>query len=134
MLSSGLPVQVSDQEEIVRFLCQKGQFNRITAKPAAFMPAHDSNETSVSRHGPEPSTTLWQLGQSAAAGRTLYGATFLTAGKIRENKLDVLSAEPPNYHAAIRNWPWEDDPEIRKAKQKDLAIGLASASDPLLLL
>lgn len=134
MLPSGLPKEIDDQEIIVRFLTQKGHFNKITAKPAAFMPAPESNETSVSRHGPNPSDKLWELGHSAAGERTLYGAAFVTAGKIRENKLDVFSDEPPPLHSAIRNWPLvEKDPELQKAKQKDLANGLASASDPLIL-
>ena len=134
MLPSSLSELIEDQEIIVRFLTQRGQFNKITAKPAAFMPDHKSKETSVSRHGPEPSEMLWELGRFAAGDRTLYGATFITAGKIRGNKLDVFTAEPPPRHAAIRNWPWEDDPEFQKAKQKDLALGLASDSDPLLLI
>jgi hypothetical protein len=49
------------------------------------------------------------------------------AGEVRAAGLDVIADEPPLRHAAIRNWPWVgDDPDEQRAKQKELAILIAS--------
>ncbi|HEV7402615.1 MAG TPA: hypothetical protein VGO11_06815, partial [Chthoniobacteraceae bacterium] len=133
-LPSGLPEHVDDTEDLARFLTQSNQFNSTMAKPAAFLPNPKDRETSVSRHGRVPLETLWALGLAAAGSRTLYGAVFIKAGSVRRARLQVVSSEPPDRHAVIIGWPWQDDdPELRKAAQKELAILLASAAgEPLL--
>ena len=129
MLSSGLPDQVGDDEDLARFLTSSGQFSSLGVKQSAFLPSPISRETSVSRHGAEPKTVLWQLGKPAAGERTLHGVAILKAASVREVGLSVVADEPPLRHAAIRNWPWpEDDPEFRKAKHKELALCLAQKS------
>lgn len=134
MLPSGLPEHVDDNENLARFLTQSNQFNDTLVKPAVFLPAPNSRETSVSRHGREPTEELWKLGLIAAGTRKLYGAAFLKAYVIRELQLEVYSDEPPPRHAIIRGWPWIDnDPELQKAKQKELAAAMASAAGQPLL-
>ena len=134
MLLSGLPEYIEDQEELARFLTQRNHYNLEGAKPSAFLPSPTSRESSVSRHGREPSDDLWELGYKAAGSRNLYGGVFITAEKVRENQLDVFPDEPPPRHAAIRNWPWMDyDLELQKAKQKELALALSSAAGPPLM-
>jgi hypothetical protein len=134
MLPSGLPDLVGDEEDVARFLTQSNQFNATMAKPAAFLPSPNSQETSVSRHGRKPLKRLWAIGLTAAGTRKLYGAAIFKAQAVRAAQLDVLADEPPPRHAAIRGWPRIDtDPELQKAKQKELAAVIASAAgEPLL--
>jgi hypothetical protein len=134
MLPSGLPDQVADEESLARFLTQSNQFNRLIAKPAAFLPSSGDRETSASRHGLEPRRILWEIGRAAAGTRRLYGAAILSARQVREALLQVLADEPPARHAVIVGWPWcENDPELQKARQKERAILLAQAAgEPVL--
>lgn len=100
-------------------------------KPAALLPNPKDGETSVSRHGPEPSEELWELGLAAAGARPLYGAAIFEARVVRAAQLEVLADEPPPRHAVIQGWPRVDnDPEFQKAKQKELAALIVSASGP----
>ena len=133
-LPSGLPDVIADDEDIARFLTQSSQFNTKMAKPAAFLPNPKDRETSVSRHGREPSERLWNLGLAAAGNRNLYGAAIFKAHVVRDAGLELTAVEPPDFHAAIRRWPWFDhDPAEQKAQQKERAILLASAAgEPVL--
>jgi len=98
-------------------------------KPAAFLPNPKDGETSVFRVGAENEEELWSLGEFAAGeNRTLYGAAILRASDIRRVGLRIESHEPPKRHAAIVDWPWQDDRDLQKAEQKRLAIQLASAA------
>lgn len=133
-LPSGLPEHVDDTEDLARFLTQSSQFNAVMVKPAALLPSPKDRETSVSRHGREPLERLWEIGLVAAGSRKLYGAAFFRAGAVRVTGLDAGADEPPPRHAVIRGWPWiVNDPELQKAKQKELAVLIASASGPPLL-
>lgn len=128
MLASGLPDNVADEEDLVRFLTSSSQFSAQMAKPAAFLPSPNDRETSVFRHGSEPIEALWAIGDTYAAGnRTLHGAAIVKAGVVRAAQLDVIADEPPPRHAAIRGWPWHGtDPEEQKARQKERALSIAS--------
>lgn len=132
-LPSGLPEQIADDEDLARFLVSSGQYNTIGVKPSAFLPSPNDNETSVFRFGPKPLKELWKIGDKAATGRNLHGAAILKAGDVRDVSLGVFASEPPPRHAAIRNWPLNNDPVLQKAQQKELALLLASAAgEPLL--
>ncbi|MGZ8901416.1 MAG: hypothetical protein ACXW3Z_15100 [Limisphaerales bacterium] len=132
-LGSGLPELVSADEDIARFLTQSSHYNSLMAKPSAFLPNPKHRETSVSRHGADPLDRLWELGRLAAGNRNLHGAAILKAQIIRAAALEVLAAEPPPRHAAIRQWPWiENDPELQKAQQLSAAQDLARNSTLLL--
>lgn len=136
-LPSGLPEHVDDKEDIARFLTSSSQFNNIVVKPSSFLPSPQSQETSVSRHGRNPSRSLWKIGKQVVeiSGRTLYGAALLKAADIRSAELDILADEPPLRHAAIRKWPWLDnDPDLQKAQQKQIANQLAAAAGPPFLI
>jgi hypothetical protein len=76
---------------------------------------------------------LWAIAnEHAAQGRTIHGAALLKAREVRVASLEVVSDEPPPRHAAIRNWPWiEEDPELQRAQQKELANSLASTAELL---
>ncbi len=133
-LPSGLPDIVADDEDLARFLTQSSHFNKIMAKPAAFLPNPKDCETSVSRHGREPLDRLWEIGVAAAGTRNLHGASIFKARVVRMAKLEVLASEPPPHHAVICGWPWiENDPELQKAQQKELAAVIASAAGQPLL-
>lgn len=134
MLPSGLPEDIADDEDLARFLVQSNQFNAMLVKPAAFLPNPKDGETSVSRHAREPLADLWELGLLVAASRPLYGAAFVKAADVRAAQLALAPAEPPDRHAVIRGWPWhESDPVEQKARQKELALLLASAAGPPVL-
>lgn len=126
MLASGLPEHVGDDEDLARFLTSTSQFNAQMAKPSAFLPSKD-HETSVFRHGGEPRAALWTIGEEhVAEKRTIYGAAIVNAGDVRAALLDVIAGEPPPRHAAIRQWPHHDDPELQKAQRKERAVQVAS--------
>jgi hypothetical protein len=128
MLPSGLPELVDDDEDLTRFLTSSSQFNAQMAKPAAFLPSVSDRETSVFRHGAEPSDRLWAIGREhAAKSRTLHGAAIVKAHDVRAAPLEIVADEPPARHAAIRGWPWlDDDPDLQKAQQKERAALVAS--------
>lgn len=136
MLPSGLPEYVDDNEDLARFLTQSNQFNIniMMVKPAALLPNPKDRETSISRHGLEPLARLWEIGLAAAGDRKLYGAVIFNARVVRNAQLEVTADEPPPRHAVIKGWPWiESNPELQKAKQKELAALIASAAGPPLL-
>jgi hypothetical protein len=131
-LPSGLSDSVADDEDLARFLTQSGHFTATLVKAAAFLPSSKDRETSVSRHGPEPREELWRIGLSAAGPRSLHAAAIFKAQVVRDVQLEVLAAEPPPRHAVITGWPWDEaDPELQKAKQKELALMIASRANLL---
>jgi hypothetical protein len=128
-LPSGLPDQVADDEDLARFLTQSSQYNKTIVKPAVFLPSVKDRETSVCRHGPEPAQQLWEHGRIATGTRKLHGAAIFKAKAVKDTNLEVTPSEPPARHAVIEGWPWIDDnPDLQKAKQKELAILLAHAA------
>jgi hypothetical protein len=126
-LPSGLPEQVADEESLARFATSSSQINKDGAKPSLFLPEPVDRETSVFRHGSQPLSDLWAIGDKCAPhGRNIHGAAILTARDVRECQLQVTASEPPPKHAAIRGWPWiENDPDEQKAQQKELALLLS---------
>ena len=80
MIASGLPDVVGDDEDVARFLTSSSHYNSRIAKPAAFLPSKDGQETSVFRHGPEPSGGLWALANDhVGPERKLHGAAIMKA-------------------------------------------------------
>ena len=128
MLGSGLPDLVGDDEDLTRFLTSSSQFSAQVVKSSAFLPSTKDHETSVFRHGSEPRAALWAIGDQHITGnRTIHGAAIVNARDVRGAMLEVIAAEPPPRHAAIRGWPWfGDDPELQKAQQKERAVLIAS--------
>lgn len=128
-LPSGLPEEIDDDEDLARFLTSSNQFTSSIVKPAAFLPSPKHRETSISRRGAQSLKSLWKIGLEAAGERTLYGAAILKARAVRIANLEVFADEPPPRHAAIRKWPWLDnDLDLQRAQQKQLANQLAAAS------
>lgn len=132
-LPSGLPEHVGDEESLARFLTQSNHFNAVMVKPVAFLPNPKNGQTSVFRQGSEPQETLWQVGQEQIAGeRNLHGVAIFKAKRVREVQLDVVAKEPPPRHANIIGWPSiASDPELEKAKRKDLANQIAQHAELL---
>jgi hypothetical protein len=130
-LPSGLDEIIAEDEDLARYLTSSSQFNALMVKPAAFLPSPKDQETSVFRHGGEPRDQLWAIGiEHAAGGRNLHAAAICKASHIRAAQLEVIAEEPPPRHAVIRGWPFsETDPELQKAKQKELAALIASKAE-----
>jgi hypothetical protein len=123
-LPSGLPEIIDGSEDLARFIYSSNHFSTNGLKPAAFLPSRADKETSVFRHGKEPSQSLWQLHTRATK---LHGAAIVSASVVRECKLDVVCDEPPARHAVIRGWPEvEADPVLEKAQRKERALTIAS--------
>lgn len=132
-LPSGLPEAIGADEDLARFLFSDRHYNTTMVKPAAFLPNPKERESSVSRHGKTPLAALWALGQLAAGARRLHGAAMFKPTAAQDAGLVVEASEPPDRHAAIRGWPWNDaDPELQRAQQKEKAVVLASQSERLL--
>jgi len=132
-LPSGLPEHVGDTESLSRFLTQSGHFNSTMAKPAAFMPHPEYRNASVFRIGND-SACLTQTWKDTSDGtRALKAVAFCTAADVRNAGLDVIASEPPPAHANIEGWPWLDDPDLQKARQKEHASRIAEATSILKL-
>ena len=130
MLPSGLPEFVGDEENLARFLAQSNYFNQAGVKPVAFLPNPKNGETSVFRHNGQDMSTLRQMGQEhISAERSLYGAAMVKALHIRAALLEVVTKEPPARHANIASWPSDVDPEMEKARRKNLANQIARHAD-----
>jgi hypothetical protein len=127
MLPSGLAETVADEEDLARFLTSSSQFNAVGVKPAAFLPSPLDAETSVFRHGRNPSESLWRIGDDlVAGGRTLRGAAIFKAMHVRAALLDLISQEPPPRHANIVGWPEsQSDPQMQKAERIERAALIA---------
>lgn len=126
-LPSGLPELVDGTEELSRFLTQRSHFNSIGAKAAAFLPNPKCRNTSVFRMGSNLELLRQTWNENKTGDRELKGAATLVAQSVRDVGLDVISEEPPPAHANIEGWPWlENDPELQKAQQLELANALAS--------
>ena len=132
ILPSGLADSVADEEELARFLPSASWFNAQGIKPVAFLPHGDERETSLFRQGAEPRDALWALGrQHVPPPRNIHGVAVVRARAVRISGLRVDPAEPPDRHAALVGWPWPDDVELRKAKQREMASELARAAQLL---
>ena len=129
MLPSGLPDVVADSEDLSRFLTQSNHFNSVMAKPSAFLPNPKYRNTSVFRCGADSERiqNIWE--KSSDGQRSLKAAAVLKAFEVAKVNLSVIASEPPPAHANLEGWPWlENDPELQKAKQVELAAQLAQAS------
>lgn len=128
-LESGLADFIDDDEDLARYLKSDSHFNSSGPKATAFMPEPKAIETSVFRHGREPSARLWETGRThVTSGRTLYGAAIVRARTVREVGLAVKPDEPPPRHAVIYGWPTDSDPDLQKARQKEVALKIANRS------
>jgi len=134
LLPSGLSATIGPDEKIARFLTSSSShFNASGIKPAAFLPAVSTIETSVFRHGAEPLNSLRALGAPLAQSHTLHGAAILDAASVTMAGLALVADEPPARHAAIRGWPvYPDDPAFEKAARKEKAMQLASCSQKIM--
>ena len=133
-LPSGLSEFVADSEGLARFLKSRSQYNAKGVKHSAFLPNPKDQTTSVFRHSGEPASDLWRIGvEEEKSARTLYGAAIVLAEIVRNEKLAVTAEEPPPRHAVICDWPVDpSDPELQKAKHKEIALVIASQARLLL--
>lgn len=130
MLSSGLADIIHDQETLARILTSSSHHGAQFVKPAAFLPHQEDMETSVFRHPGEPRHELWSIAEKVVLnGRTLHGAASLKAIVVRTAGLLLQADEPPDRHAVIRGWPRDPDPDLQKARQKEIALVLAEKSE-----
>lgn len=125
MLSSGLPEQVGDDERIARVLTSSGHYStdRRSAKPPALLP-DENGQKSVFRVSGLDESALKQLATAHISGRRHGAMTFL-AGDARHEGLDIAPSEPPPRHADLVRWPdGRGDPELRKARQEEVALAI----------
>ena len=125
-LPSGLPVAVSGDEDLARFITQSNWVKGEYIKEGAFMPDKLHHETSVTRKSTLNDEQLTECGAMAAGERSLYGAAVIACDVVRSAKLEVESMEPPAFHAVINRWPTHEDPAEQKAQCKALAQILAA--------
>ncbi|PYQ32078.1 MAG: hypothetical protein DMF56_02995 [Acidobacteria bacterium] len=57
-----------------------------------------------------------------------HGAAVCKATVVRAQHLNVVADEPPPRHANVVEWPVHADPELQKARQKEIALVIASQS------
>ena len=129
-LPSGLPETVHDEEDLARFLTSSRQFSRNGVKPSALLP-NRKGETSVFRHGKQPSPSLWSLADHNIIDRPVHGVAIFKAESVRKAELEVIAKEPPPRHAEIVNWPAGMD-ALAKAKRKQMALLIAKEAELIL--
>jgi len=129
-LPSGLAERVADEESLIRAIVSSGWVvpSKGRIKYPAFLPNGD-HETSVTRADRLTNEQLWRFAQDAAGARNLHGVGRVKASVVRLNSLEVLSSEPPEYHANIVNWPQDADPEEEKARRVEIAREIALATE-----
>lgn len=133
MLQSGLEDVIGDEESLARLLTQSGHFNTAGVRHTVFLPHKTDRETSVYRHSGNPSDELWAIATANSNGRKFYGAGIFKAKVARAQLLEVVADEPPDRHAVLRDWPFNDtDPEMEKGRHKEIAMALARDADLLL--
>lgn len=150
LLPSGLPVLVGDEEVLARHIfavnkrdLRSDKHGVLSAKASVFMPQPSSDGwvRSVSRTVALPDDEAIQGDGQAVGGlgvpqRVLFASALLTAAAIRKvpvtNKdgevlghMDVISEEPPQYHAHLVNYPDLIEGENPKELQKECAQNLA---------
>lgn len=132
-LRSGLPTAVDDQETVARFLPSSGWFARTTGriKHQAYLPAPD-HDTSVARNSTLDTKRLWRLGEEYLEGIPFHGAAIVRVEAIRKNSIDAVAHEPPDFHANLRGWPIDPDPELQKSRRKAIALPIAEEATLLL--
>ena len=130
LLPSGLPESVGEEEDLARFLTSSSQYTASAVRHTVFLPNPRNFETSVFRHGAEPRDQLWEIGDQQIRGeRPVHGAAVVKTSHIRAVALEVLASEPPPRHANILGWPRDDsDPDVTKARQKELALKMAAVA------
>lgn len=105
------PDVIDDEEQISRFACEKSYFrpSDLSAKEKAFAVDKDG-EVSVFRIDDLTEAQLWALGDDAVRARSKPAIASLefAAARVRELGLSLVIAEPPVRHAAIQDWPIED--------------------------
>jgi hypothetical protein len=130
-LPSGLPDEVSGDEDVTRFLTSSSYFSAVMVKPPAFLPNPANGETSVFRHSGVPRQELWQIADAhIGTKRPVHGAAIVKVRHIRSASLEVKAHEPPPRHANIVDWPMSgSDPEFTKAQQKERAALIAQYAE-----
>lgn len=128
-LPSGLPEHVEDSERLTRFLASRSHFNSEMAKPAAFLPNPKHRNSSVFRMAGDETEVKAVWDATTDGERTLKGVAVVLAKEVRLQSLDVIAEEPPDAHANLEGWPWSgEDPDLAKAKQKEIASEIARRS------
>lgn len=120
-----MPEHVADDEYLIRFLTDSNRFNTFGVRPQAFLPNPKHRNTSVFRgaNDKESGEVLWNT--NPIAGKGLKALAIVTAAQVRSSGLDVNAEEPPHCHANIEKWCWDEDEEMTRAKNKELAMLLA---------
>lgn len=127
MLSSGLPEQVGDDERLARVLTSSGHYSteRRCAKPPALLP-DENGRKSVFRISGLDEAAIQQLAITHVCGRR-HGAMTFIASNVRQEGLEISPSEPPPRHADLLLWPdGRGDPELKKARQKEVALAIIS--------
>jgi hypothetical protein len=132
-LRSGLAAAVGDQETVARFLPSSGWFARTTGrvKHQAYLPAPD-HDTSVARNSTLNAERLWRWGDDYLKGIPFHGVAIVGVDVIRKNAIDAVAQEPPDFHANLRGWPIDSDPELQKSRRKAIALPIAEEATLLL--
>ena len=133
---TGLSVEVSDSEFVVRFLKDSNQYNAKSVKHQAFSPRQNSKtgrwEVSVFRYRGESKEFWKERNQEISSKTTYHGFAKLNVGKIRSINLEVEADDTPPAHANIIGWQTLEDKTLNKSLQMSLSQKLANFSEKIL--
>ena len=114
---------IDDADTLARYVLDHDHYSRTKNKlrPRVFLPPADLRlsvfVTTALNDGEV--TDIGQREVAEPCGRTLHGWAHLDAGRVRVAGLDVISHEPPVWHAHIVGWPVDKD--ARTARAQELA-------------
>lgn len=117
--------QVPSEDHVARFVLFRRWIRANgTVKHDAFLPPPVDLNLSVTRHGADPETQLWERGSAVAArrpGGALHGRADLQVGTVRfgADGLDVVAApiEDDPQHAHIVGWSLEKPSQMAAAQR-----------------
>lgn len=120
---------VADDEDLCRFVFQKGDITATRVKVAAFVPEDSKNAISVMRRLEASEEEIRSEGSKMASmrGRGLKGYGQLTAKSVRDAQLDVVPKMEdgnPN-HADVIGWP---EGEGKDERRLEVALKLSMAA------
>ncbi len=119
---------VEPDEQLSRFLLDKGHFTPDYVKFRAFLPPRGAIILSVLRTDDLAEEEIWGLGEEhvAAGTRTIFArADFLCAVLAEINagdySLSAVPDEPPARHANVTGWPPIEQKELQKQLAQQMA-------------
>jgi hypothetical protein len=113
--------RVNPKEILARYLFSHKNYSRERniVRPAAFLPASDSDMLSVFRTSGLSTNEIWAIGDDVgrASQRPLHGRADIAALQVQKQRLFIDLNNNPPRHANITGWPPEKPKRLSIAQE-----------------